>query len=106
LKKLLQSRKIDGSMEIVQKPVPRSGYVGVEVFGLDSEAGNEGGNKVVDITVDEIKRSMAKVDEDTVREWRKKAQLRAGIFWTCVLLLLSNYFFPWIPNPFAGRDKE
>mmetsp|Transcript_47759 Transcript_47759/g.81588 ORF Transcript_47759/g.81588 Transcript_47759/m.81588 type:complete len:94 (-) Transcript_47759:184-465(-) len=93
-------------MEIVLKPVAKKGYVGVEVFGLDSEADAEGGNKLVDRTVEDIKRAMPKVDDDTVNAWRKGAQLRAAVFWLCVVSLLSNYFWPWIPNPMKVFNRN
>ena len=65
------------------------------MYGADSE---DGLNSVED-AVCEIRSKIAKVSEDTEADWKYKSNVRASICWGVILVLVTNYFWSWIPFP-------
>ena len=88
------------ALDVVQKRVARIGYTGVEVYGMDSEKDSEESDGV-DQTVEDLRRAIPKVDEQTVSKWQKAHNIKVSICWLSVFIIISNFFWPWIPNPLS-----
>jgi hypothetical protein len=88
LQRLIASLSLPAGVAVQEKRVGRLGYTGIEVFGQDKEAGKDGG--AVDDAVAALQSSLAAVNEATVKEWKRGANLRAALCWGTIFLFLGN----------------
>lgn len=79
-------------IDIVEKRVARSGYVGLEVYIQDQEVSND----EIDGVVKKIESSFEDISSKTVEDFKRKQRMNSCICWSVILILITNYYWPWI----------
>ena len=63
----------------------------LQVYGEDKESGAN-----ADSVVAEITNSIPEVDQITVAEWKRTANIKASLCWGTIFMLLFNWYFHFL----------
>lgn len=91
---LIENLKSSNSnLDIIEKRASRADYIGLEVYIQDQESVS---NDSIDDVVKTIESSMEGISSKTIDDFKSKQRINSAICWIIIMILVTNYFWPWI----------